>query len=65
MLALETAMLARFSTAENTDHFRHMMTGFTGGAVCMGVIAAGVYMAVNAGRNIRNLKSGEDDRDGK
>ena len=65
MLALETAMLARFSTAENTDHFRHMMTGFTGGAVCMGVIAAGVYMAVNASKNIRKLHSGEDEQDGK
>ena len=42
-----------------------MMTGFTGGAVCMGVIAVGVYMAVNASKNIRKLQPGEDEKDGK
>ena len=43
MLALETAMLAQFGGASGA-RFRELMTGCTGGVVCVAVLVIAVYM---------------------
>lgn len=48
MLALETAMLAQFGAEEDPEAFRRLMTGATGGGMCLIVLAMAVYMVVNA-----------------
>lgn len=48
VLGLQTAMIAEFSTED--DSFRRLMNGITGTAVWAAVIAAAVYMLVRSGR---------------
>lgn len=55
MLSLETAMLTQFGTADQ-EIFRKIMTGATGGVVCVAVLAMAVYMIVNSTRQIRKWK---------
>lgn len=56
MLALETAMITRFSNDGNAEYFRHTMTAVTGGVVCISVIAVGIYMIASARKKIRKLR---------
>lgn len=57
MLSLETAMIAAFD--ENIDPvFRRAMTGFSGGAVCLIVLAQAIRMIVKSTGEIRNLQQG-------
>lgn len=55
VLSLETAMLARFGT-DNDFEFRHLMTGLTGGGVCIIVIAVAVFMLWKSARELKKLK---------
>ena len=56
ILALETAMLAEFGGDD--EAFRTVMTGATGGGVCVIVIGMAIYMIIRAGKN---LKQGEQE----
>lgn len=57
MLALETAMISQFGDdSYDTEYFGIVMTGCTGGAVCIAVIAMGTYMAANAGKKLKNMR---------
>ncbi|MBQ4048320.1 MAG: hypothetical protein IJC93_08140 [Clostridia bacterium] len=60
LLSLETAMLTAFRTEENTPRFRQIMTGATGGVVCVMVLAMAVYMIVRATKAIRSIQQKED-----
>lgn len=53
MLALETAMLAQFD-AENGPRFRQLMTGLTGGGVCLIVLVMAVFMIVQSTKQLKN-----------
>lgn len=53
MLALETAMLAQFD-AENGPRFRQLMTGLTGGSVCLIVLVMAVFMIVQSTKQLKN-----------
>jgi hypothetical protein len=55
LLSLETAMLTRFGIADDVL-FRKLMTGSTGGAVCVIVVAIAVYMIVHATNEIKALR---------
>ena len=55
MLALETAMLEQFG-ADDSARFREVMTGITGGGVCVLVLAIAVYMICRATGEIRKYK---------
>lgn len=57
MLSLETAMLTAFGT-ENTPEFRQIMTGSTGGAVCILVFALAIYMIIHSTKEINIIKKG-------
>lgn len=54
MLALETAMLAQFG--ENQPEFRRIMTGASGGAVCVFVLGMAVYMIVRSTNQLKKLR---------
>ena len=54
ILSLETAMLAQFGGDDET--FRAVMTGATGGGVCLIVIGMAVYMIWRSTRQIRELQ---------
>ena len=54
ILSLETAMLAQFGGDDET--FRAIMTGATGGGVCIIVIGMAVYMIWRSTRQIRELR---------
>lgn len=58
MLALETAMLAQFG-GNNTEQFRKIMTGSTGGGVCAIILGIAIYMICRSTRNIHDLKTEE------
>ena len=58
MLALETAMLAQFGGG-NSERFRHIMTGATGGGVCAVILGIAVYMICRAAMKIKTLKQEE------
>lgn len=58
MLALETAMLAQFG-GNDTTRFREIMTGCTGGGVCVIILAIAVYMILRSSKMIRKLKTEE------
>ena len=51
ILALETAMLARFG--RDDEAFRVIMTSATGGGVCVIVIGMAVYMIARAGKSLK------------
>lgn len=52
MLSLGTAMLAQFGG--NQPEFRRIMTGASGGAVCVFVLGMAVYMIVRSTRKLKN-----------
>lgn len=56
MLSLETAMLTQFDNGENPAAFRRVMTGATGGCVCLGVLSMAVYMIVAATGRLRTME---------
>lgn len=56
MLSLETAMLTQFDNGENPAAFRRVMTGTTGGCVCLGVLAMAVYMIATATGRLRRME---------
>lgn len=55
MLSLETAMLAQFDNGENPETFRRVMTGSTGGCVCVIVLLLASYMVIRSTKQIRKL----------
>ncbi|MGN1432073.1 MAG: hypothetical protein ACI4XI_00075 [Ruminococcus sp.] len=57
MLALETAMLSQFGKSENSPLFRQIMTGATGGCVCLIILGIAVYMIVKSTRQLRKRNS--------
>jgi hypothetical protein len=57
MLTLETAMLTAFSSEDNTPMFRTLMTGLTGVAVCLLIIAIAIYMIVKATKELKKIKN--------
>lgn len=56
MLALETAMISRFG---GDGSYRRMMTGVTGGVICLFVLAMAIYMICRSTRSLRALKTGK------
>lgn len=54
MLSLETAMLAQFDEGSNPQGWR-LMTGLTGGGVCLIVFVMAVYMIVRASRQVKQI----------
>lgn len=54
VLSLETGMLSQFGDGQE-ESFRQIMTGLTGGAVCLIVLSMAVTMIVNATGHIRAL----------
>lgn len=58
MLSLETAMLAQFDNGQNPETFRRVMTGSTGGCVCLIVLLIAICMVVRSTKQLRNLKAG-------
>lgn len=55
ILSLETAMLAQFG-GEDGPHFRKMMTGFTGGGVCMIVLGVALVMIIKSSKQLQKLE---------
>lgn len=55
MLSLENAMLNAFGKSDG-DSFRQLMTSLTGGAVCVIVLAMGIYMVVKSTKQLKNNK---------
>lgn len=55
MLALETAMLAQFNE-EKGPEFQRLMTGMTGGCVCLIVLLIAVGMIVKSTKQLKNLR---------
>ena len=55
VLSLETAMLAQFGAAED-EQFRRIMTGSTGAAVCVTVLAMAGYMIAKSTGQLRRLR---------
>ncbi|MDO4331174.1 MAG: hypothetical protein Q4C58_00610 [Eubacteriales bacterium] len=58
MLSLETAMLAQFGE-ENSAQFRMVMTGLTGGCVCLIVLVAAVIMIRQSAKQMEKQKIAE------
>ena len=56
MLSLETAMLAQFGE-DSGEQFRLVMTGLTGCAVCLIVLATAVIMLRQSAKQLKNLKN--------
>lgn len=57
MLSLETAMLMQFNDQENSEAFRRIMTGATGGGVCIIVLTIAVYMIVKSTRQLNEASN--------
>lgn len=57
MLSLETAMLAQFDNGKNPETFRQIMTGSTGGGVCIIVLGIAIYMVIRSTKLLRTLKT--------
>lgn len=56
MLSMETAMLTQFNDQED-EAFRQLMTGTTGGGVCVIVLATAVYMIAKSTRQLNMVSS--------
>lgn len=56
MLSLETAMLAQFGE-ESGPYFRQLMTGLTGGGVCLVVLATAGVMIIRSTRRLKHLRN--------
>lgn len=61
VLSLETSMLVQFGEGEGGD-FRKTMTALTGCGVCVMILAMSVYMIVKANKEIRRLRSEEEQK---
>lgn len=59
MLSLETAMLMQFNNRADSEVFRQVMSGATGGCVCAVVLGMAVFMIVKATRQLRELRRAE------
>ena len=57
MLALETAMLAAFN--QNGEQFRAVMSGCTGGGVCVVILIIAVYMICRSTQMLKKLSMEE------
>lgn len=57
MLSLETAMLTEFGREDNPEAFRRIMTGATGGCVCLIVLGMALYMIVTATKKLNEDKN--------
>lgn len=57
MLSLETAMLTAFGEGDD-PLFRRIMTGATGSAVCLLVLALAIYMIIHATKEIKLINKG-------
>lgn len=57
MLSLETAMLTQFDAENTSPYFRQVMTGATGGAVCVIVVGMSIFMVARATKQIKKLKN--------
>lgn len=64
MLTLENAMLTAFGGEETGVQFHRTMTGLTGGGVILLILAIGVYMIVNANKNLERIKREREDTHG-
>lgn len=58
MLSLETAMLTQFASESDSPHFIQIMTATTGGAVCVFVLGAAIYMIAHSSRKLKELQTG-------
>ncbi len=56
MLSLETAMLAQFGE-ESSPQFRQLMTGLTGGGVCLIVLVTAGVMIIRSTVRLKHLKN--------
>lgn len=56
MLSLETAMIAQFDE-RNGPQFRQLMTGVTGGAVCLIVLIMAIFMVIRSTRQLKRLRN--------
>lgn len=56
MLSLETAMLMQFNIEEDAEAFRQVMTGTTGGCVCVIVVAMAVIMIVKSTKQLKKMR---------
>lgn len=56
MLSLETAMLTQFADEKDTEGFRRIMTGTTGGCVCLIVLGMAIYMIVSATKRLKEME---------
>ena len=56
MLSLETAMLTQFDQSDGPE-IRQIMTGITGGCVCLSVLAIAVYMIIRSTKRLKALES--------
>lgn len=59
MLSPETAMLTQFNDKEGPE-FRQLMTGITGGCVCMIVLMIAVFMMIQSTKQLNILKKMEE-----
>lgn len=62
MLSLETAMLNQFDDGRNPAAFRQVMTGTTGGCVCVIVLGIAAYMILHSSGQIRKWKAEQDSK---
>jgi len=54
VLSLETAMINTFGTTD-TDNFKKIITSLTGAAVCIFILATGIYMTIHSTIQIKKL----------
>lgn len=55
IFSLETAMLTEFG-GQGQERFRTVMTGLTGAAVCLAVLAMAILMVRQAGKNLKDME---------
>lgn len=56
MLSLTVAMLSRFGDENTPSHFRRVMVGSMGAAICVVVVMLSVYMIVRANKELKMLR---------
>lgn len=60
MLSLETAMLSQFGSNNNSPFFRQMMTGATGGCVCLIILCIAFYMIISSTKKLKKQSNSEN-----
>ena len=55
ILSLETAMVSQFG-GDDDSNFRQIMTGATGGGVCVIVLGMAIFMIVRSSINLKKLQ---------